>query len=134
VWGCGGIAPQFLTSALDEGEWSASCPGCFTYWTRCWVDPRAGIDTVEKRKISCPCQVSTFFLARLVGGGVQLGPLGTSVTNWPTVPALCDYDGEFGGMMIGRVSRSTQRKPAPVSFCPPQIPHDLTRFEPGPPW
>jgi hypothetical protein len=26
----GGIAPPFLTSALDEGEWSASLPSCFT--------------------------------------------------------------------------------------------------------
>jgi hypothetical protein len=28
-----------------------------------------------------------FFLIRIVRGGVQLGPLGTSTTNWPTVPA-----------------------------------------------
>jgi hypothetical protein len=27
VWGSGGIAPPFLTSALDGGEWSASRPG-----------------------------------------------------------------------------------------------------------
>jgi hypothetical protein len=33
--------------------------------------------------------LSTFliFLIRLVGGGVQLGPLGTAVTDWPIVPA-----------------------------------------------
>jgi hypothetical protein len=38
-----------------------------------------------------------------VGGGVQLGPLGTAATNWPIVPAPGDYyDGEFGGMKIGR--------------------------------
>jgi hypothetical protein len=37
-----------------------------------------------------------------VGGGVQLGPLGTVATNRPIVPALGDYDdGEIGGM-IGR--------------------------------
>jgi hypothetical protein len=37
-----------------------------------------------------------------VWGGVQLGPLGTSATNWPVVPVPDDYeDGEFGGMMIG---------------------------------
>jgi hypothetical protein len=29
-------------------------------------------------------------------------------------------------MRIGRGNRSTQRKPAPVPLCPPQIPHDLT--------
>jgi hypothetical protein len=42
------------------------------------------------------------FLFGIVGGGVQLGPLGTAVTNTPIVPALGDYDdGEIGGM-IGR--------------------------------
>jgi hypothetical protein len=37
----------------------------------------------------------------------------------------CDYDdGEFGGMKIGRGNRSTRRKRAPESLCPPQIPLD----------
>jgi hypothetical protein len=39
-------------------------------------------------------------------------------------------DGDFGaidGMRIGSGDRSTQRKPAPVQLCLPQIPHDLTR-------
>jgi hypothetical protein len=59
-----------------------------------------------------------------VEGGVQLGPLGTSATIWPIVPAPGDYEnGEFGGM-IGRRNRSTRRKPVPVPLCPPQIPHD----------
>jgi hypothetical protein len=59
----------------------------------------------------------------MVGGGVQLGPLGTAVTNRPIVPAPGDYDdGEIGGM-IGRGNRSTPRKPAPVPLCPPQTPH-----------
>jgi hypothetical protein len=67
-----------------------------------------------------------------VGEGVQLGAFGTSATSWPIVPAPGDYEGgEFGGMMIGRGNRSNQRKPAPVPPCPPQIPHDLTRHEPG---
>jgi hypothetical protein len=65
-------------------------------------------------------------------GGVQLGPLGTSATNWPIVPAPGDYEvGEFGGIMIGRRNRSTRRKPAPVRLCPPEIPHDLTGRETG---
>jgi hypothetical protein len=55
------------------------------------------------------------------GGGVQLGPLGTAVTNRPIVPAPGDYDGEIGGT-IGRRNRSTRRKPAPVPLCPPQTP------------
>jgi hypothetical protein len=29
VWQIGGIPPSFLTSALDEGESSALCIGCF---------------------------------------------------------------------------------------------------------
>jgi hypothetical protein len=48
----------FLTSALAEGEWSASRPGRFTpverdpgtHWIGGWVDPRAAPDDVEKRK------------------------------------------------------------------------------------
>jgi hypothetical protein len=58
-----------------------------------------------------------------VGGGVQLGPLGTAANNRPIMPAPGDYDvGEIGGM-IGRGNRSTGRKPAPVPLCPPQIQH-----------
>jgi hypothetical protein len=56
-------------------------------------------------------------------GGLEskLGPLGTSATEWPIVPAPGDYDdGEFGGMKTGRGNRSTRRKP--------QIPLDQTRF------
>jgi hypothetical protein len=36
--------------------------------------------------------------------------------------------GAVGGMRIGREHRSTQRKPAPVPLCPPQIP----QIESGP--
>jgi hypothetical protein len=58
----------------------------------------------------------------------KLGPLGTSATEWPIVPAPGDYDdGEFGGMKIGRGNRSTRRKPAPAPLCQPQIPLDQTR-------
>jgi hypothetical protein len=47
-------------------EWSASRPGRFThgkraldtYWIRGWVDPRAYLNTVEKRQISYPCRKS----------------------------------------------------------------------------
>jgi hypothetical protein len=52
VWS---IISPFLTSALDGGEWSASCSGCFTsreidpdtYWIGGWLDPRAGLEAVE---------------------------------------------------------------------------------------
>jgi hypothetical protein len=33
---------------------------------------------------------------------------------------------QIDGMQIGRGTRSTRRKPAPLPLCPPQIPHDLT--------
>jgi hypothetical protein len=48
----------FLTSALVRGDWSASRPGRFTpgervpvnHWVGGWVDSRAGLDDLEKRK------------------------------------------------------------------------------------
>jgi hypothetical protein len=58
---------------------------------------------------------------------VRLSLIGTSATNWPVVPAPDDTGYEaFGGMRIGRRNCSTGRKSAPVSLCPPEIPHDLT--------
>jgi hypothetical protein len=40
-------------------------------------------------------------------------------------PRMIDDEcGAVGGMRTGRVGRSTRRKPAPVPFCPPQIPPD----------
>jgi hypothetical protein len=67
--------------------------------------------------------VSQIVKIGIVGGGVQLGPLGTAATIRPIVPAPGDYDdGEIGGM-IDKGIRSTRRKPDPVLLCPPQIPH-----------
>jgi hypothetical protein len=58
----------------------------------------------------------------------KLGPLGTSASNLPIVPAPGDCeDGEFGGMKIGKGNRSIRRKPTPAPICPPQIPLDQTR-------
>jgi hypothetical protein len=71
----------------------------------------------------------TNFLIGIVGGGGQLGPLGTAATNRPIVPAPGDYydDGEISGM-IGRGNRSARRKPAPMQLCLPQTSHaDRTR-------
>jgi hypothetical protein len=53
---------HYLTSALDEGKWSASRPGRFTprerargtHWIGGWVGPRTILDTVVKRKIPSP--------------------------------------------------------------------------------
>jgi hypothetical protein len=58
-----------------------------------------------------------------VRGGAQLGPLGTAGSNRAIVPAPGDYDDEEIGGMIGRGNRSTRRKPAPVTLCPPQTSH-----------
>jgi hypothetical protein len=52
-----------LTSVLDGGEWSAARTGRFTpmdrapgkHWIGGWVGPRAGLDTMSKRKIPSPC-------------------------------------------------------------------------------
>jgi hypothetical protein len=59
----------FLISALAGGEWSASRPCRFTartYRLGGWVDPRVGLDDVEKRK----------FLTLL---GLELRPVGRPV-------------------------------------------------------
>jgi hypothetical protein len=53
--GSGGIAPPFLSSALDRVKWSASNLGRFIsgervpgiLWVGGWVRPGAGVDVVE---------------------------------------------------------------------------------------
>jgi hypothetical protein len=51
--GSGGIAPPFLVSALDAASRLCySTPG--THWIGGLEGPRAGLDVVEKRKISSP--------------------------------------------------------------------------------
>jgi hypothetical protein len=58
VWGSEGIAPPFLNSSLDGGEWLAWRPILFTSSTHCirgWMGPRAGLDAMENRKISHLC-------------------------------------------------------------------------------
>jgi hypothetical protein len=53
------LSHVFLTSALVEGEWSASRPGRFTsderasgtHWVGRWMDPNAGLNYMEKWKL-----------------------------------------------------------------------------------
>jgi hypothetical protein len=69
-----------------------------------------------------------------VGGGVQLGPLGTAATDWPIVLAPGDYDdGEFGGMKIGRETGILGENLSQRHFAHHKS--HLTRpgIEPGPP-
>jgi hypothetical protein len=54
IWGSGGIATPFLTSALVGGEWSASRPCRFTHWIEGWVGPGVGLDALESRKSCSP--------------------------------------------------------------------------------
>jgi hypothetical protein len=82
----------------------------------------------QDRKDSNVENAFLFFQSCIVGSGVQMGPLGTSVTEWPIVPAPGDYDdGETGGMKMCRGNRSTLRKPTPAPLCPPRIPLDQNR-------
>jgi hypothetical protein len=56
IWGNGDIAPPFLTSALDGGEWLVSfmpqpiIPRESATSTH-WMEPRPVLDAVEWRKV-----------------------------------------------------------------------------------
>jgi hypothetical protein len=68
-----------------------------------------------------------------VGGGVQLGPLGTAATNRPIMPALNNYDdGEIGGMMMAGETEVLGRNLPQCRFVHHK-PHMLPGREPGPP-
>jgi hypothetical protein len=62
----------FLTSALAGGKWSASRADRFTpgerapgtHWKGGWVNPRAGLDDVEKRKFLTLPGLELSFLGR----------------------------------------------------------------------
>jgi hypothetical protein len=121
--------PGGIDESLQQGMWVrvvGICPGV-----------ELGIFLVQVRNVTALakllCQIiHKIFLIGIVGGGVQLGPLGTTATNRTIVPVPGDYDdGEIGGM-IGRGNRSTRRKPAPVPLCPLQT-HMLPGREPRPP-
>jgi hypothetical protein len=88
--GGGGIASYSTTSALDGGEWSASRPGgAFTpgertpstHCTGGWVDPRACLDTEDRRKILYPCRGSN-------PDRPVVQPVVRHYTDW-AIPTLC---------------------------------------------
>jgi hypothetical protein len=66
------VSHIFLTSAVAGDEWSASRPCRFTpgerapgtHWIRGWVNPRAGLDDVEKRKFLTLPGLKLLFLGR----------------------------------------------------------------------
>jgi hypothetical protein len=85
---------------------------------------RGGKPATNRLRYGVALVTCLVFLIRIIRGGVQLGPLGTSATTKPIVPTLGDYDdGEVGGIMIGRGNRGTRRKRAPMPHCPSQTPH-----------
>lgn len=67
VWWSQGIVPPFLILAMDGGDWSPSCPSCFTpgervpgtHLTGHCVSLRAGLDDVEERKLLFPAENKT---------------------------------------------------------------------------
>jgi hypothetical protein len=57
-------------------------------------------------------------------------PCGTAATTGLFYQFQMIDDGDCGaisGLQFGRGNRSTRRKPAPATLCPPQIPHDQTQ-------
>jgi hypothetical protein len=84
----------FLTSPLAGGEWSASRHGRFTpggrtsdtHWIGDWVDPRAGLEYMEKRKF-------------LTQPGLELRPLGRPARN-QSLYRLC-YPGSSTSIKVG---------------------------------
>jgi hypothetical protein len=72
------------------------------------------------------CTGILFFI--IILSGVRLSPLGTAATTSLLYQAQMIDDGDcgaIGGIKIDTGNRSTRRKREPT-FCPPQIPHDLT--------
>jgi hypothetical protein len=92
----GGVDVQihiFLTSVLAGGEWSASRTGRLTPgetapgtdWLGGWVDPRAGLEDVEDRKLTLPelelrplgrpARSQSLYRLRYPGSSLSLGSL-----------------------------------------------------------
>jgi hypothetical protein len=79
IWRSGGIATPFLTSAQDEGEWSASCPSCYApqdtdpsiRWLRSWVGSQTSLEAgpllgIEPSHLSHPVHTIVDILTELL--------------------------------------------------------------------
>jgi hypothetical protein len=78
IWGSGGIAAPFLTSAVDGGKLSALLSGRFTpgnHWTARWAGP--GPDSMENRRVSRPNIILSYIFH---AWAFKLGVIGIRLT------------------------------------------------------
>jgi hypothetical protein len=99
-------------------------------FTQIRIDPQNSQRWLLCKSANVGIAAENIFLIGIVGGWSPTGALSTAATNRPIVPALCNYDGEIGGM-IGRGNRSTRRKLPQCRFVHHK-PHMLPGREPGP--
>jgi hypothetical protein len=82
--------------------------------------------------LSVPQLFLFYFLIGIVGGGVQLRPLGTAANCSPIVSAPADYDdGGIGGILTARGNLITRRKPAPSVALSVKNPTHFLDANPG---
>jgi hypothetical protein len=120
--GCmGNTSSPWKIRLLQKVTKGLGCVECY-FWLRCtakeWITGwTQGTDDCSNYK----CYEGLFFFLYIVlWGGMRLSPFHMLAANWHVVPT------PFGRMRISRRNWNTQRKPATVPFCPPQILYDLT--------
>jgi hypothetical protein len=92
---------------IDRVKWTKFAPNLIQWPGSSEQDKRRGTSAHDWQlfKAFAPWGnlIKLIILIGIVGGGVQLGPLGTTATNRPIVPAPGDYDDEeeIGGMIEG---------------------------------
>jgi hypothetical protein len=77
------------------------------------------------------CEADKFFFLGWSGTKSTIIEATTSLLDRPLM--MDDDECAAVGGMSGRGNQSSRIKPATVPLCLPQIPHDLTRLEVGPP-
>jgi hypothetical protein len=107
VWWSGDVVPRILNHRLEKGVWPTSRPrerASGTHFIGSCVRVRISLKTARKRHFFL------IFFIWIVGGGVQLGPLGIAASKRHIVPTPGDYDdGKIGGMMIDKGNGSTKK-------------------------